>query len=49
MHQYRVELRTGTGLGQSKYIDVVADSHAQARMRAERSYNLLVLSTEFIA
>ena len=49
MNQYRVELRTGTGLGQSKYIDVMADSHEQARMRAERSSNLLVLSTELIA
>jgi hypothetical protein len=46
MHQYRVELRTEHG--QSKYIDVMADSHEQARMRAERSSNLLVLSTELI-
>ena len=47
MHQYRVELRTGHG--GSKFIDVMADNHKRARFRAERSQNLLVLSTEFIA
>ncbi len=47
MHQYRVEPRTG--FASSKRIDVMADSHEQARFRAERSQKLLVLSTEFIA
>lgn len=47
MHQYRVELRSEWG--QSKFVDVMADDHQQARLRAWRSQNLLVLSTEFIA
>lgn len=46
MHQYRVELRTGHGA--SKFIDVMADDHYQAAMRAERQTGLKVLSTEFI-
>jgi hypothetical protein len=47
MHQYKVELRNVNGL--SVFIDVMADNHNQARLRAWRSQNLLVLSTEFIA
>ncbi len=47
MKQYRVELRNHNGL--VKTIDVVAITHEQAKMRAERQTNLLVLSTELIA
>ena len=44
MHQYRVHLRTGNGT-EVKTIDVMADSHAQAKMRAERTQNMVALST----
>lgn len=46
MHQYRVTLRTGHG--SQKSIDVMANSHLDARYRAERQTGLLVLSTELI-
>jgi hypothetical protein len=47
MLQYRVELRTD--FGQSKFVDVIADSHRKAAYLATRQHGLLVLSTEFIA
>jgi len=46
MYQYRAEVRCGKS---SSFIDVMADNHKQAKYRVERSTNLLVLSTEFIA
>jgi hypothetical protein len=47
MHQYRVTLRVD--FGRSKTVDVMADGHWQANLRAKRQHNLVVLSTEFIA
>jgi len=47
MHQYKVELRTSSGL--SKFIDIIADGHRHAAFRATRQTGMLVLSTEFIS
>lgn len=46
MHQYYVILRQENGY--AKGIVVMADSHAQAKSRAEHQTGLCVLSTEFI-
>lgn len=46
MHRYLVILRIG--YGKAKQMHVVAGSHLDARLVAEASYGLLVLSTEFL-
>lgn len=46
MHRYLVELRMG--YAKTKQMHVMAGSHLDARLVAEATYGLLVLSTEFL-
>jgi len=46
MHQYKVELHVS--FAKQKTVSVMADNHAQAKSRAERQHNMIVLSTELV-